>query len=190
MMALYIDDSIPTVYAHLATSNESISSSCEKKLSSLHKESNTPLGTTNVDMLPTNNVNNGVTNNDMYYPELFDTKNDSFFHEFWSIYPRKVSKKEARRVFDFKVNEQGVAPELIIAGAKRYAAQMAAEHQPQKYIKYPHLWLDNDRWEDEIIDPVIDQLKSSPHPLTDLVKESMRQDRLSFLNGGRRRLLQ
>ncbi|WP_144070234.1 hypothetical protein [Nonomuraea indica] len=67
---------------------------------------------------------------------------------FWDAYPRKASKQGARGKWAKAIRE-GVDPELIIAGAIRYADEMRAKRTPKDKIKHPDGWLYGRRWEDE-----------------------------------------
>jgi hypothetical protein len=72
------------------------------------------------------------------------------FTRFWAAYPKKVSKGGALTKFNAAV-KRGVDPELIIAGAERYAAERAADPRPDaaQWTKYPTTWLTNGCWDDE-----------------------------------------
>ena len=67
------------------------------------------------------------------------------FEEFWSIYPRKVGKVEAEKAFVKAA--QRVAAQVILAGARRFAAD---PNLPEKqYVAYPATWLNRGSWDDE-----------------------------------------
>jgi hypothetical protein len=68
------------------------------------------------------------------------------FEQFWRAYPRRVAKDAARKAFA-KVRERGVALDVLVAGAKRYAAERAG--QDPKYTKHPATWLNAGCWQDE-----------------------------------------
>jgi hypothetical protein len=68
------------------------------------------------------------------------------FGRFWSSYPKRVAKEAARKAFT-KAVESGTDPEVLIAGAARYAIERAAE--PPRYTKHPATWLNGGCWEDE-----------------------------------------
>jgi hypothetical protein len=68
---------------------------------------------------------------------------ESLFEEFWSVYPRRVGKGEAKKAFRNALKR--ATAEEIIAGAKRYAA---SKPDPA-YTKHPGPWLNADRWADE-----------------------------------------
>lgn len=73
---------------------------------------------------------------------------DEVFGRFWSVYPKKVSKQGARKVWDRKIKTTD--PEAIIAGAKQYAAWLKAEGKSKQYYKDPDGWLNAGKWEDEL----------------------------------------
>ena len=71
---------------------------------------------------------------------------DVEFDRFWAVYPRKVGKGEARKVWA-RLRKQGVDPEELIAGAVRY------RDDPQRkpnYTKHPGPWLNAERWTDQL----------------------------------------
>ena len=67
------------------------------------------------------------------------------FDEFWVVYPRKVEKAEAKKVWA-KLKLDTVA-DAVIAGAKRYAAEVSGKDQ--QYTKHATTWLNRRCWEDE-----------------------------------------
>lgn len=69
---------------------------------------------------------------------------DRDFDDFWRAYPAKKGKPAARKAWDRAVKR--AAPEAIIAGAHRYAAD--PDRDPS-FTKWPQGWLNEDRWEDE-----------------------------------------
>jgi hypothetical protein len=70
---------------------------------------------------------------------------DAAFDEFWSAYPRKVSKAGALKHWPGAVRK--ASAEVIIAAAQRYATARAG--QDPKYTAHPNAWLRNERWNDE-----------------------------------------
>jgi biotin operon repressor len=80
---------------------------------------------------------------------------DASFQEFWAAYPKRVAKEAARKAFAAAL-KGGVEPEVLIAGAARYAAERAG--QEARYTKHPATWLNGGCWADEPPGaPVIDQ---------------------------------
>lgn len=71
------------------------------------------------------------------------------FSEFWSVYPKKVAKADARKAFAAAMKRADV--DDIIAGARRLRDD---PNLPEKqYIPHPGKWLRGDQWEDETLPP-------------------------------------
>jgi hypothetical protein len=74
-----------------------------------------------------------------------------FFEEFWKEYPARDGdnpKLPAKIKFDALV-KTGVDPELMIAGAKRYAAKAREKGQAgTQYVAHALKWLSEQRWAD------------------------------------------
>jgi hypothetical protein len=69
------------------------------------------------------------------------------FDDFWAPYPRKVGKDDARKAWEKAVKVRKVDPTVIVAGAKRFAAD---PHLPAKqFIPHPSTWLARGGWQDE-----------------------------------------
>lgn len=68
------------------------------------------------------------------------------FDEFWDVYPRRVEKAEAKKVWS-RLRLDDVADE-VIGGAKRYAAEVADKEA--RFTKHPPTWLNRRCWEDEV----------------------------------------
>ena len=81
------------------------------------------------------------------------------FDEFWDIYPRKVSKKNAKTKWDTLMKRR-IDPDRIISGAKVYARAVATL-QPE-HIKHPDGWLNGERWEDDVRPPTQPYLQPVP----------------------------
>lgn len=73
---------------------------------------------------------------------------DPHWCRFWEVYPRKVSKQDARTKWA-KTIRSGADPQEIIAGAERYAAETSRKRIAKDKIKHPDGWLHGRRWEDE-----------------------------------------
>jgi helix-turn-helix protein len=69
---------------------------------------------------------------------------DLFFAAFWLAYPRKAGKGAARTAWT-KARRRGVAPEVLIEGARAYADDPNREDQ---YTAHPATWLNQERWLD------------------------------------------
>jgi hypothetical protein len=77
---------------------------------------------------------------------------DGDFAEFWAVYPKKVDKVDAQKAFAARI-KSGVEASTIIAGARRYAAQIAADTRPRaevcKYTKHPATFLNKGSYANE-----------------------------------------
>lgn len=74
------------------------------------------------------------------------------FSEFWGVYPRKTAKGGAEAKFLRLVKSGKVTGTDLIAGAERYAAEVAGRAPAQDGripICHPTTWLNQGRWEDE-----------------------------------------
>ena len=72
------------------------------------------------------------------------------FEEFWSVYPRKEGKENARKAFAKLNPDDGLLADMIIAVGKQRASQQWQE-SGGRFIPYPASWLNGHRWEDEIL---------------------------------------
>ena len=68
------------------------------------------------------------------------------FIEFWDKYPKKVSKKNAKKVF-LKLNPSNEQLEKIYKALENQ--KKSKQWQDKQYIPYPATWLNGERWEDE-----------------------------------------
>lgn len=84
---------------------------------------------------------------------------DALFEKFWSVVPRRVGKKAARRRWDKAIKE--VDPDTIIAAMARYADSVA--NTDEKFIVHPETWLNQGRWDDEPATPR--QLRPAINPM-------------------------
>lgn len=70
---------------------------------------------------------------------------DADFDRFWAVYPRRVGKGQALRVWRAAVKRASAGK--IIAGAERYAREV--RDADPKYTKHPSTWLNGWCWDDE-----------------------------------------
>jgi hypothetical protein len=78
--------------------------------------------------------------------EVNEVKNLSLeFDAWWQLCPRKVSKGQAQKAF--RRARATTDLQTLIAGMKRYAADMAG--QDPQFIKHPGTWLNGQCWLDE-----------------------------------------
>jgi len=76
--------------------------------------------------------------------------NTCAFEEFWKIYPRKVSKKYAKKIWD-KNKLDSIADIAIANVLKRLETGSWGDH---RYIPHPATYLNQERWNDEINEEV------------------------------------
>lgn len=67
------------------------------------------------------------------------------FELFWSQYPRKTAKKDARRAWEKLKPEQRVAAMEALPNHVEVWAD-----RDLIYVPYPATWLNGERWEDEL----------------------------------------
>jgi hypothetical protein len=71
------------------------------------------------------------------------------FNEFWSLFPRRVSKRTAQKAWDKETKQ--TAPEVIISGLRRQLPYLAS--RDVQFIPHASTWLNQGRWEDEVQQP-------------------------------------
>ena len=84
------------------------------------------------------------------------------FDEFWSLYPRKVGKGQARKAWSGALRKASAGE--IILGVRR-AAEAFSVNDP-RYIPYPATWLNGERWLDEIPQQTGGPINGTEAPLT------------------------
>lgn len=83
-----------------------------------------------------NNIkNNNLKNNDQ-----------TAFDQFWTSYPRKVSKPQAKRAFQTALKKTTF--ETLMIGLEEYKSYLDSERTETKYIKHPATWLNAESWND------------------------------------------
>ena len=76
------------------------------------------------------------------------TTSSNKFDEFWSIYPRKVGKRDAENAY--KRALKLVTSEEILEGAKRYATD---PNRVDQFTAHPATWLNRGSWADQPLPP-------------------------------------
>lgn len=69
------------------------------------------------------------------------------FAEFWSLYPRRVSKRAAQKAWDKEV-KSGALPQDIIFGLRQQLRQLCSKDI--QFIPHASTWLNQARYEDEV----------------------------------------
>ena len=75
------------------------------------------------------------------------TLNIDHFDGFWSVYPRKVGKSEARKMWAKKVKSEDTVKAIATNIEQRV---LQGEWSDVKFIPYPATYLGQERWEDEL----------------------------------------
>lgn len=83
-------------------------------------------------------------------PKKNDNIYTSLFDEFWRLYPRRVGKTDAFKVWKKLNPDDTLLSTMIIAINKQ---KQTEQWQNEKFIPYPATWLSGRRWEDEIPEP-------------------------------------
>lgn len=76
-----------------------------------------------------------------------EEKNPSFL-TFWNVYPRKVAKGQARKVWE-KLNPDSTLQSQILKALEWQQQQPDWSKDGGKFIPHPATWLNGRRWEDE-----------------------------------------
>lgn len=69
------------------------------------------------------------------------------FDEFWSVFPRKVARLDAMRMYKRALKNASAAE--IYRGALRYASERKGANP--KFTKHPATWLNAGCWTDEVL---------------------------------------
>lgn len=79
-------------------------------------------------------------------PKKKPKQTEELFEKFWSAYPRKSAKAEAKKAFS-KITADQLESTILPDIEKR---KKCSQWQDQQYIPYPATYLRNERWNDEI----------------------------------------
>ncbi len=96
------------------------------------------------------------------------SRSSESFDQFWSVYPKKVAKKGAERIFKRILKKGEAKAAELIAGAEQYAQQCRDHGTDPRFIKHPTTWLNAGCWADEP-EPPPNPLNHSPHRSKSLV---------------------
>ena len=106
-------------------------------------------------------VSEGVTSAS---PGLFD--------KFWSAYPKKKAKDDAKKAFD-KRKPDRVLLDLMLSAIATQSKSEDWLKDGGKFIPYPATWLDDGRWQDEAT--AINKPKPGPDPMQAVFAERDRK---------------
>lgn len=75
--------------------------------------------------------------------------NTKRFDSFWSVYPKKTAKQDARKAWD-KLRVDNELYTLIMKNLMKQTKSQDWLKENGKYVPYPATWLNGHRWEDEV----------------------------------------
>lgn len=80
--------------------------------------------------------------------KLKDLNNNdqTLFDRFWTCYPRKVSKPQAKKAFQTALKK--VDLETLILGLEHYKDHLQKTKTDEKFVKHPATWLNAEGWND------------------------------------------
>lgn len=80
----------------------------------------------------------------------FELYMEKKFNIFWSKYPKKVSKENAKKVF-LKLVLDDVIFSKILNSLEKFKSMPEWKKDKGQYIPYPATWINQRRWEDEFV---------------------------------------
>jgi hypothetical protein len=90
-------------------------------------------------------------------PEVGVPKGVELFDAFWSAYPKKKAKDDAKRAFDKRKPDAALLGRML-AAIKVQCTTVEWQKDKGQFIPYPASWLNDARWEDEsevvVVQPV------------------------------------
>jgi hypothetical protein len=92
--------------------------------------------------------------------KIIDQPRASRFGEFWAVYPRKLGRGKAEKLFDGITKK--LNPDVLIAAASKFRVTQAGTEE--KFIPYATTWLNGRRWEDEDCQPNVIALTAFNSP--------------------------
>jgi hypothetical protein len=90
---------------------------------------------------------------------------DAMFDEWWSLYPRKVKKEDARKAWRAVLRKK-VSPDHLIDAIRRHVAMWRNTNQDPTYIPYPATWLRKGSYDDELEQTYLSVVPAPPQPVT------------------------
>ena len=95
------------------------------------------------------------------------------FEDFYKLYPRKVSKKQAQKEW-IRLNEKEKT--LAIEWLKRYLTYWKINKTEKQHISHPSSWLSAQRWNDELDIPTPHQEKYKEELKKDIEEERKNEE--------------
>lgn len=73
------------------------------------------------------------------------------FEAFWSAYPKKQAKADARKAWQQKITGGGPSLERLLTAVKDQCKSEQWQREGGQYIPLPGSWLRGERWEDVMV---------------------------------------
>jgi hypothetical protein len=67
------------------------------------------------------------------------------FDTFWSIFPRRLNRKQAEKSYNTAI-KNGATHEQLARGAQEFRNHVEAAGTEQRFIPHPATWLNQERW--------------------------------------------
>jgi hypothetical protein len=87
---------------------------------------------------------------DEQQPEAGSPKAGELFDAFWTAYPKKKAKDDAKRAFDKRKPDAALLARMLDA-IKAQCASEDWQKDKGQFIPYPATWLNDGRWQDESV---------------------------------------
>ena len=106
---------------------------------------------------------NSINNNNNINNDNDNKSKDARFDRFWSVYPRKTAKVEAKKKFE-KLNPDDQLLETMIKAVEQQKKSEQWTKDGGQFIPHPATWINQKRWEDEAPVAVVKVLPSQNFP--------------------------
>ena len=108
--------------------------------------------TCNADVTPSETETETETKTETDVPPLPPTGGraaiDDGFDRFWSLYPKKVGKGEAKKAWHKRITSEAQVQRML-AGVARQKRSVQWTRDDGRFIPNPATWLNQERWDDE-----------------------------------------
>ena len=112
-----------------------------------------------------NNIQSNKKQNKTKQINLSDS--ETGFDVFWEHYPRHEGKAKARESF-IKVLRKGVKLDELVAAIEKHKQSAQWQKDGGQYIPHPTTWLNQQRWEDEMLPAGTNQPARQPYRKNDV----------------------
>lgn len=105
-------------------------------------------------------INQQTTNKQLTTTKEYKNINNNIcvenqFNEFYSKYPKKVAKENAKKKFILLLKSKKVSFEELMNGLDKYLKHIEKNKIEKQYIKHPATWLNQGCWQDVYDEPTI-----------------------------------